>query len=119
MMRARILLGSSAVLIAASLVAVSAQRGPAPTPPDPAIATMVSRLALDHFKTTLKGLTQFGDRRQGTKRNQDAVEWIAAQLKSDGYDDVERVTYTFPPATRPCGPSVPVTTPPPARAGGA
>lgn len=70
--------------------------------------TMVGRLTLDHFKSTLKGLTEFGDRRQGTKRNQDAVDWIAAQLRGYGYDDVERVTYTFPPATRPCGPSVPV-----------
>ena len=91
----------------AAVVAVAAQRGPAAPTPDPAVATMVSRLTLDHFKTTLKGVTQFGDRRQGTKRNQDAVEWIAAQLKSYGYDNVERITYTFPAATRPCGPSVP------------
>jgi hypothetical protein len=33
---------------------------------------------------TRKGLTQFGDRRQGTDRNRKAVEWIEAQLKSYG-----------------------------------
>jgi hypothetical protein len=68
---------------------------------------MVGRITLDHYKATSKGLTQFGDRRQGTKRKQDAVDWIAAQLKSYGYENVERLTYTFPPARRPCGPSVP------------
>jgi hypothetical protein len=108
-MRSRFFFVSAVAFICAGLAALAAQRGPVVAQPDPGIATMVSRLTLDHFKSTLKGLTQFGDRRQGTKRNQDAVDWIAAQLKSDGYDNVERVTYTFPSATRPCGPSVPVT----------
>ena len=35
---------------------------------------LVDRLTLDNYKTTLKGLTQFGDRRQGTQRNRDAVD---------------------------------------------
>jgi len=38
------------------------------------IKVLVSRLDLDSYKTTLKGLTQFGDRRQGTTRNSNAVE---------------------------------------------
>lgn len=117
-MNSRYLFLCAAALLAGGFVAAqqpagrdaqpAPQRGQLTYHADPGIATMVGRLTLDRFKTTLKGLTQFGDRRQGTKRNQDAVDWIAAQLKSYGYDNVERVTYTFPAATRPCGPSVPV-----------
>ena len=36
---------------------------------DDPTAVLVSRLTLDNYKATLKGLTQFGDRRQGTQRN--------------------------------------------------
>ena len=43
---------------------------------DDPIKILVSRLTLDNYKTTLNGLTQFGDRRQGTARNRDAVDWI-------------------------------------------
>ena len=65
---------------------------------------MVSRLNLEKYKATIKGLTQFGDRRQGTARNRAAVDWIEAQLKSYGCTNTERITYTY-------------TTPPP-RGGG-
>ena len=51
---------------------------PSAAPADP-IATMVGRLSLDRYKATIKGLTQFGDRRQGTDRNRAAVDWIEAQ----------------------------------------
>ena len=61
------------------------------------IKTMVTRLELEKYKATVKGLTQFGDRRQGTKRNRDAVDWIEAQLKSYGCTNTERITYTYPP----------------------
>src|SRR3954451_17117678 len=79
------------IVAAWSLVAilgtpVFAQGGanaPADTANDP-IRAMVSRLELAKYKATVKGLTQFGDRRQGTKRNRDAVDWIEAQLKSYG-----------------------------------
>ena len=47
---------------------------------------------LDRYKATIKGLTQFGDRREGTQRNRDAVAWIEAQLKSYGCP-TERMTY--------------------------
>ncbi len=70
------------------------------------IQTLVSRLDLEHYKATLKGLTQFGDRRQGTKRNRDAVDWIEQQLKSYGCSNTERLTYTYeppPPRPRPAG----------------
>ena len=51
---------------------------------DDPIATLVARLDLEQYKATIKGLTQFGDRRQGTDRNRAAVDWIEAQLKSYG-----------------------------------
>src|SRR6186713_437272 len=73
--------------------------------PDPTVAALVGRLDLERYKATIKGLTQFGDRRQGTKRNRDAVDWIEAQLKSYGCANVERIKYEY-------------TTPPP-RTGGA
>jgi hypothetical protein len=64
--------------------------------PDP-IPTLVGRLNLERFKATIKGLTQFGDRRQGTDRNRAAVDWIEAQLKSYGCTNTERVFYNYPP----------------------
>jgi hypothetical protein len=67
----------------------------APAPPDP-IKTMVDRLDLEKYRATVKGLTQFGDRRQGTDRNRAAVDWIEAQLKSYGCTNPERLTYTYP-----------------------
>ncbi len=63
---------------------------------------MVSRLDLERYKATIKGLTQFGDRRQGTDRNRAAVDWIEAQLKSYGCTNTERITYEYnPPAPTP------------------
>lgn len=70
------------------------------------VAVMVSQLDLEKYKATIKGLTQFGDRRQGTKRNRDAVDWIEAQLKSYGCTNTERITYEYnppAPAPRPAG----------------
>jgi hypothetical protein len=66
------------------------------------VRVLVSRLTLDRYKATVKGLTQFGDRRQGTKRNRDAVDWIEAQLKSYGCP-TERVVYTYNTPQRPGG----------------
>ena len=111
-------------VVAASMVSVFAQgtgQAPQTPPPDDPIKVMVDQLDLDKYKATLKGLTQFGDRRQGTKRNRDATDWIAAQLKSYGYDNVSRVTYDPPVPASPCGPSVPesVVVRPAPRAGGA
>jgi hypothetical protein len=62
------------------------------------VRDLVGRLDLERYKATIKGLTQFGDRRQGTKRNRDAVDWIEAQLKSYGCTPTERITYEYPPA---------------------
>src|SRR5438067_12042225 len=61
------------------------------------IAQLVARLDLEKYKATIKGLTQFGDRRQGTDRNRAAVDWIEAQLKSYGCTRTERIKYTYTP----------------------
>ncbi|HEX9346256.1 MAG TPA: M20/M25/M40 family metallo-hydrolase [Gemmatimonadales bacterium] len=70
------------------------------TAPD-AIPQLVARLDLERYKATIKGLTRFGDRRQGTDRNRAAVDWIEAQLRSYGCSDVARLKYNYqPPAPR-------------------
>ena len=83
-------LGLFSILLATQ---VSAQPA-APAKPDP-VRAMVKRLDLEKYKATIKGLTQFGDRRQGTQRNRDAINWIEAQLKSYGCTNTERLKYTF------------------------
>ena len=82
---------AAALAIPASGQAPGAQ---APAADDP-VKTIVSRLDLEKYKATIKGLTQFGDRRQGTKRNRDAVDWIEAQLKSYGCTNTERIKYVY------------------------
>jgi hypothetical protein len=62
---------------------------------DDPIKTMVGRLDLERYKATLKGLTQFGDRQQGTDRNRAAVDWIEAQLRSYGCANIQRLKYVF------------------------
>ena len=91
---------------------------PAPAATDP-VRTLVSRLDLERYKATVKGLTQFGDRRQGTERNRKAVDWIEAQLKSYGCA-TERIKYTFepPPPNPTAKPAAPAAPNPNARAVG-
>src|SRR5215831_3582065 len=73
----------------------------APAATSDPIAVMVGRLSLERYKATIKGLTQFGDRRQGTDRNRAAIDWIEAQLKSYGCTNTERIHYDYePPAGR-------------------
>ncbi len=69
-------------------------------PADP-VAILVGRLDLERYKATIKGLTQFGDRRQGTDRNRAAIDWIEAQLKSYGCSNTERLHYTYSPDEKP------------------
>ena len=89
----------------------------APTPPSGAptdpVARLVGQLDLERYKATIKGLTQFGDRRQGTERNRRALDWIEAQLQSYGCTNTERLQYLFtePVQRTPAAPQ-------PARAGG-
>ena len=91
--------------IALSLTtAASAQNAPAAADSSDPVREMVGRLDLEQYKATIKGLTQFGDRMQGTKRNADAVDWIEAQLKSYGCTNTERIRYEYsPPAPRGVG----------------
>jgi hypothetical protein len=88
-----------AVALCAALVQAQAPAAPPAAPDDP-IKTIVGRLDLEKYKATIKGLTQFGDRRQGTARNRAALDWIEAQLKSYGCSGVERITYTYTPRAR-------------------
>jgi hypothetical protein len=104
-------LGLPALLV----VSLHAQTAPAPqaapavaaavVAPDP-IKDLVAQLDLEKYKATIKALTKFGDRRQGTDRNRAAVDWIEAQLKSYGYT-TERIKYDYFP-TDPRQPSGPV-----------
>jgi hypothetical protein len=75
--------------------------------PDSQVKTLVGRLELERYKATIKGLTQFGDRQQGTDRNRAALDWIEAQLKSSGCTNTERVRYFYnapaPPPQRSAG----------------
>ena len=64
---------------------------------DDPVKALVGRLDLEKYKATIKGLTQFGDRRQGTDRNRAAVDWIEAQLESYGCP-TERIKYEHNPA---------------------
>ena len=83
----------------------------APAPPPDPIAAMVGRLNLDAYKATIKGLTKFGDRRQGTDRNRAALDWIEAQLKSYGCTNTERIKYDYQPAAGPRAPRPAATSP--------
>jgi len=96
---------ASVVLGRGPLVAQQAAQPPAPTAqtgerqiaapvPDETVQALVGRLDLERYKATIKGLTQFGDRRQGTDRNRAAVDWIEAQLKSYGCP-TDRIKYEY------------------------
>jgi hypothetical protein len=83
-------------MLSASLAAGQASAPTEASQPgvDP-VRVMVSRLNLDAYKQTLRGLARFGDRRQGTARNRAAVDWIEAQLKSYGCTNTDRITYEY------------------------
>src|SRR5258708_38357311 len=103
--------------IVAAIVGQSAYAQNAPGDP---VRVLVGRLDLDTYKATIKGLTQFGDRRQGTARNRAAIDWIEAQLKSDGCTNTERIRYAFtprPPGARGAGAVDPATGEPAANPG--
>jgi hypothetical protein len=95
---------------------VHAQTMVVPDSANPVVASLVARLDLARYKATVKGLTQFGDRRQGTERNRRAVDWIEAQLKSYGCTPTERITYDWQPTPR--EPRVPSRIPNAAAGGG-
>ncbi|MDN3921261.1 M28 family metallopeptidase [Roseateles violae] len=101
-----------ALLLAVASGPALAQQAPSGAEPDP-VAALVGQLELEKYKATIKGLTQFGDRRQGTERNRRALDWIEAQLKSYGCTNTERLQYQF---TEPAKRNPPAPQPP--RAGG-
>src|SRR5579864_263843 len=84
-----------ALLIPAALAAAETA-APRPASDDP-VAPLVARLDLERYKATIKGLTRFGDRRQGTDRNRQAIDWIETQLKSYGCANIERLKYDYQP----------------------
>jgi hypothetical protein len=92
MRKCRLLLVAVALVVAIPIRAVPGQQT-APASDD--IRTLVGRLDLQHYKSTIESLSRFGDRRQGTRRNRDAVDWIEAQLKFYGCADVQRLDYTY------------------------
>ena len=104
---------SAAMFVAASVLLASAQTPTPSQPQAPAVAQpaavddpvrmLVGRLDLERYKATIKGLTQFGDRRQGTDRNRAATDWIETQLKSYGCTPTERIKYEYQPAPRAAG----------------
>ena len=100
------LAASLAVLRSHPLAA--AEPATAATAPDDPAAALVARLDLERYKATIKGLTRFGDRRQGTDRNRAAIDWIESQLRAYGCGDIARLRYTYTPEQKPkpSGPSV-------------
>jgi hypothetical protein len=90
-MRSKKLLSLSACLLLAGYAV--AQTAPADDP----IKTLVGRLDLSRYKASIRELTKFGDRRQGTDRNRAAIDWIEAQLKSYGCANTERIHYEYQP----------------------
>jgi len=96
-MRRRLVVLAALAIPAVAPAQADSARVPAPDP----IAQLIGRLDLERYKATIKGLTQFGDRRQGTDRNRAAVNWIETRLRSYGCGDVQRLKYDFqPPAPR-------------------
>ncbi len=86
------------ILVYAGATFAQLPAGPAEDP----VKVLVGRLDLEKYKATIKSLTQFGDRRQGTNRNRAAVDWIEAQLKTYGCANIERLKYVYdPPAAQP------------------
>ena len=119
-MKSTVISGAAAMAFCVSLAfATPAACGQTPAPPSSAaaadpIAALVGQLALEKYKATIKALTQFGDRRQGTERNRKALDWIEAQLKSYGCTNTERLQYQY---TQPA-PRAPAPARPPAPPGG-
>jgi hypothetical protein len=103
----RLTLGTAALLMlggAPDAVPQTRSGGPAAarSPQDEMTRQLLGRLDLEKYKATVKGLAQFGDRRQGTERNRKAVDWIETQLRSYGCP-TERVRYVYeaPPPREP------------------
>ncbi len=125
LLRICLTLGAVVALIGLPAVAVEAQRGARSTqerrvsdPPtlrrnvrnvlggvpmtaaDSMHQRVVRRLEFESYKEIVRGLTQFGDREQGTARNAAAIDWIEEQLRGWGYE-TDRVHYMYTPRVQP------------------
>src|SRR5919197_912341 len=104
MLHTRFFLGALSLMVGAPIAYAQTPAAPATDTLNDPVRILVARLELERYKATVKGLTQFGDRRQGTDRNRAAVDWIEAQLKSYGCTNTERIKYDYqPPAGRGTG----------------
>jgi hypothetical protein len=56
---------------------------------------LAERLEIESYKSTIRELTRFGDRRQGTDRNRRALDWIEAKLKGYGCTNTARLKYDY------------------------
>src|SRR5712692_5620648 len=92
-MRSNLFIGAICGLIAVPCPPAFGQGIPADDP----VRVLVGRLDLERYKATIKGLTEFGDRRQGTDRNRAAIDWIEARLKTYGCTNTERIRYDYQP----------------------
>jgi Peptidase family M28 len=102
-------LSAVSVLVTLTADPLGAAKPAATVPvPDDAAAQLVARLDLERYKATIKALTRFGDRRQGTGRNRAAIDWIESQLRVYGCAEVARLRYTYSPEQKrmPSGPPV-------------
>jgi acetylornithine deacetylase/succinyl-diaminopimelate desuccinylase-like protein len=77
--------------VALAAVVLSAQ---ATQVPSDSVRAIVSRLELERYKAHIKGLSQFGDRMQGTERNREAIDWLEKELRGFGYTNVARQRFT-------------------------
>ena len=66
------------------------------TAADSAIKEVVDLLDFESYKSLIQGLTEFGDREQGTPRNAAAVDWIEQTLQGWGYQTA-RIHYDYTP----------------------
>src|SRR4051812_29726423 len=81
----------------AGVASPSAQQSPSDDP----VKVLISRLDQEKYKATVKGLTQFGDRREGTDRNRAANDWIEAALRRYSCTNIERLHYAYDPSQEP------------------
>src|SRR6202012_2833876 len=101
MYRSAAAIAVAVVLGISAAATASAAAGESESKPADPIQAMVGRLDLERYKATIKGLTRFGDRRQGTDRNRAAIDWIETQLKSYGCSNTERLHYSYSPDEKP------------------
>jgi len=66
------------------------------TEADSVIKEVVDLLDFESYKSLIRGLTEFGDREQGTPRNAAAVDWIEQTLQGWGYQTA-RIHYDYMP----------------------